>query len=568
MLAELNVRDIALIDRISVSFGRGLNILTGETGTGKSVIIGSCMLALGAKARGDVIRRGAKDGYVELVFEPETPEERERLRGLGIELSDEDPLVISRKISPGHSISRINGETVTVSRLREISRELIDIYGQNEHQSLLSEKEHLRILDDFLIEEIGDIKHETELRYEEYRAALKAAESFDMDESERLREAELCEYEINEIREADIRDGEEEELKKKYKKLSNMRNVMECLGRAAALLGERGCGEALEELRSAARYDEDIRPIFDELSDADSIVGNVVHEIEELMDETELDERSLARTEERLELVRRMEQKYGQDAEAIREYLHRRESRLSMLKDYDENRKKAGQEAERAEKRLLEACRELSERRRAGARRLCSEVESEMKDLNFSSVSFGMDFGEKAPSSDGYDTAVFVVSLNPGEEMKPLMEVASGGELSRTMLAIKTVLAKTDDIPTLIFDEIDTGISGRTAQKVSEKLGIISGSHQVICITHLPQIAAMADCHFAIRKSERDGRNVTTIDELSEEESVHELSRLLSGAELTESVYENAREMKSLAGKIRKERLSEAGNGKDGNTNA
>ena len=551
MLAELNVRDIALIKEISVSFGEGLNILTGETGTGKSVIIGSAMLALGGKTRADLIRKGASEGYVEMVFDVTEPEKRRRLSELGIELSEGDPLVISRKITSQRSISRINGETVTLQRLRAVSSELIDIYGQNEHQSLLSEREHLRILDGFIADEIRELLQETGAAYRAYREALERESSFSMDESERLREAELCEYEINEILEADVRDGEEEELKKRYRKLSGMREVMGSMGRAAELLRRCQTGEAMEEIRSAMHYDEDLKQIYDELSDADGILAGALREMDDYLEGTELDERSLSETEERLELVRRLQQKYGRDAAAIQAYLEKRQERLSMLRDYEESRRLAAEEVKRTRDELLSACQRLSDKRKKGAERLCKLVEKEMRDLNFSDVRFGMDMGRREPGPEGFDTAAFMAALNPGEELKPLAEVASGGELSRTMLAIKTVLAQTDDIPTLIFDEIDTGISGRTAQKVSEKLSLISAGHQVICITHLPQIAAMADDHFAISKSESESRNVTTIERLNHEESVRELARLLSGAELTESVYENAREMKALAEELK-----------------
>ena len=277
----------------------------------------------------------------------------------------------------------------------------------------------------------------------------------------------------------------------------------------------------------------------------------MLREIDGYIDGADIDGRLLAETEERLELVRRMEQKYGGSCERIRAYLKKREERLELLSDYENQKNAAEKEREACRKRLEEACEKLSSKRREGAERLCREVTSELLELNFSDVVFEMDIRKKEPGRDGADIAVFMAALNPGEDPKPLMEAASGGELSRVMLAIKTVLAETDDIATLIFDEIDTGISGRTAQKVSEKLCLISSAHQVICITHLPQIAAMADCHYLISKSEQDGRNVTDIELLQDEESVAELARMLSGAEVTQSVYENAREMKKLAAELK-----------------
>lgn len=556
MLAELNVKDIALIKKASVTFGEGLNILTGETGAGKSVVIGSAMLALGAKARGDMIRKGAEYGYAELIFFIDDQKEKERLAAMGYAPDEDGQLVISRKIMPQRSQSQINGETVTLSRLREVCAGLIDIYGQDEHRSLMSEDEHLRILDGFIADEIQDLRRETAEAYDAYREALRKEQSFDMDESERLREQELCRYEIDEIMAADIKDGEEEELSQRYRKLSNLRSVVEDLSRAAEYLRGPGCAEAMDEIREAARYDTELTHLYEELSDADGIVASVLREIDGYIDDADIDGRLLAETEERLELVRRLEQKYGGSCEKIRAYLKKRQERLELLSDYENNKKAAVKEREACRARLEEACEKLGRKRREGAERFCREVTSELLELNFSDVVFEMDIRKKEPGRDGADIAVFTAALNPGEDPKPLMEAASGGELSRVMLAIKTVLAETDDIATLIFDEIDTGISGRTAQKVSERLCLISSAHQVICITHLPQIAAMADRHYLISKSEQEGRNVTDIELLDEEESVGELARMLSGAEVTQSVYENAREMKKLAGELKKQKRS------------
>ncbi len=547
MLCELNVKDIALIKQASVEFSGGLNILTGETGAGKSVIIGSAMLALGGKQRGDVIRKGAESGHVELIFTVDDAEKERRLSELGVDLDEDKLLIISRRLLPGRSLSRVNGKTVTLKELREIASEFIDIYGQNEHQSLLSEDEHLRILDSYLADEIAKLKAETKKAYETYKAAQRLADSFDLDEAKRLRELELCEYEIEEIEQASVKEGEEEELAVRYKKLSNMRTVMESLSAASRALRESRMDEAMDELHAAARFDEDIEPIYEELSDADEIIVSVLRALDGYMEDAELDERGLSEIEDRLETIRKIGAKYGGSVKEIEAYRAKREERAELLRDYEHRKNKAVNETKEKKKALLDACERLSKKRKQGAKKLCSEIEKELLDLNFSNIIFRMDFQSKEPSADGSDRVMFMAALNVGEEPKPLFEVASGGELSRVMLAIKTVLAETDDIPTLIFDEIDTGISGRTAQKVAEKLNTIARTHQVICITHLPQIAAMADSHYVITKSEDDGRNVTLIERLSEEESIGELARLLSGAEVTESVKENAREMKRLA---------------------
>lgn len=547
MLLELNVRDIALIKEASASFGRGLNILTGETGTGKSVIIGSALLALGAKAKADLIRRGAESAYAELVFEIKDTEKKARLKELGAELEDDGILVISRKLTPQRSLGRINGETVNLGKLRETAELLIDIYGQNEHQSLRDSKKHLELLDAYLHKEAGELLAKTAACFRAYHTAKKNYESFNLNEQERIREADLAAFELDEIDAAAIRDGEEEQLAADYRRLSHAKQVAEALNLADQALDENTVGAALSAVSDALRYDDTLKDIYHQLSDADSILQSAQRDLRDCADSLDLNENTFREVEERLDLIRALEAKYGNSAAEIRAYRERRAEKLAELEDYDNRRQKAKKEADAAKERLLDAAMALREKRKEGAKTLCSRIRTELLDLGFDSVRLELLFTEKAPSENGADEVCFMASLNPGEPEKPLSEAASGGELSRFMLALKTVLAETDDIPTLIFDEIDTGISGRTAQKVSEKLSLIARTHQVICITHLPQIAAMADNHYVIEKAEEDGRNETRIRRLSEEESLEELARLLGGVAITGAVRENAREMKRLA---------------------
>ncbi|MCQ2414865.1 MAG: DNA repair protein RecN [Lachnospiraceae bacterium] len=554
MLLELHVKDIALIREATVEFKNGLNIMTGETGAGKSVIIGSCMLALGGKARPDIVRDGAESAYVELVFSVEK-ESESYFRDLGIDPED-GIIVMSRKIASGRSVSRINGETVSLKTLRDAAARLIDIYGQNEYHTLMDTENHLAILDAFLGSTVAAEKADVKAAYDRYCNAEKVLASFDLDEEKKAREIELAEYEIAEIEEAGLVPGEEEELAAEYKKLNNSRNIIEYMDRAYGALTADAAGEALSMLESAMRYDPELSGIRDELYDAQTILSDALREISSYVSSCDLSEEKLRETEKRLDLIRTLETKYGKTVDDVIGYGKKKEERLGLLRDYDENRKTAEAELAKAREELCGACGRLSEKRKEGALILCAKIRSELLELGFDSVTMELSFTEKEPQENGADRVCFLTALNPGEKAKPLSEVASGGELSRVMLSIKTVLAKTDQIPTLIFDEIDAGISGRTAQKVAEKLAIISTDHQVICITHLPQIAAMADTHYLISKEELDGRNVTGIRELSGEEPVKELSRLLGGAEITESVMENAAEMKALAERKKEEKRS------------
>lgn len=554
MLLELHVKDIALIREATVEFKNGLNIMTGETGAGKSVIIGSCMLALGGKARPDIVRDGAESAYVELVFSVEK-EAEPYFRSLGIDPED-GIIVMSRKMAAGRSVSRINGETVSLKTLRDAAARLIDIYGQNEYHTLMDTENHLTILDAFLGSTVAAEKADVKAAYDRYCNAEKVLASFDLDEEKKAREIELAEYEIAEIEEAGLVPGEEEELAAEYKKLNNSRNIIEYMDRAYGALTADAAGEALSMLESAMRYDPELSGIRDELYDAQTILSDALREISSYVSSCDLSEEKLRETEKRLDLIRTLETKYGKTVDDVIGYGKKKEERLRLLMDYDENRKTAQAQLAKAKEELCGACGRLSEKRKEGAWILCAKIRSELLELGFDSVTMELSFTEKEPQENGSDRVCFLTALNPGEKAKPLSEVASGGELSRVMLSIKTVLAKTDQIPTLIFDEIDAGISGRTAQKVAEKLAIISTDHQVICITHLPQIAAMADTHYLISKEELDGRNVTGIRELSGEEPVKELSRLLGGAEITESVMENAAEMKALAERKKEEKRS------------
>lgn len=548
MLLELHVKNLALIEKADVEFGEGLNILTGETGAGKSIIIGSVTMALGGKAPKGSIRPGADYAYIELVFSVTGEEKRKALRELDVEPTEDGLVIISRKLTSARSISRINDETVTMARLSQITGLLLDIHGQHEHQSLLYKSKHLEILDAYVKAATQPVKQTIADRYRIYRSLEEKLRGFDLDAESRIREADFLRFEIEEIEASALKEGEEEELTSVYRRYSHSRRIAECLGAAYEAVEGEWLARALKEVEQASEYDESLGGVRDQLYDADSILRDAGREMSAYLDSMEMDEETFRKTEERLDLIHNLQAKYGPTVETIFQKLEQKKKRLGELEDYDAHKKRMEQELEECRNGLEKLCTQLTGIRKKASRTLVKKIKQGLVDLNFLDVEFDMEF-EKLDhfTPSGWDGAQFLISTNPGQPMRPLKDVASGGELSRIMLAIKTVLADSDDIPTLIFDEIDTGISGRTAQKVSEKLMLIAKSHQVICITHLPQIAAMADSHFEIAKSASQGRTITTIRLLDRQASVEELARLLGGARITEAVLKNAGEMKELA---------------------
>lgn len=553
MLLELHVKNLALIERADVEFGEGLNILTGETGAGKSIIIGSVSMSLGGKASRDSIRHGADYAYIELVFSVKGEDRLRALRELDTEPTEDGLVIISRKITPSRSISRINDETVTAARLRQITGLLLDIHGQHEHQSLLYKSKHLEILDAYVKAQTQPAKKKMEEEYKNYCILKKRLSSFEMDHDARLREADFLRFEIQEIEEGNIKEGEEEELTARYRRFSHARRIAENLNEAYDSLQADAVTRALRSVEQVTEYDEALQSIRDQLYDAEAILSDAGREISAYISSMEFDEESWRQTEERLDQIHSLQNKYGASVLAIQASLEEKRKRLEELENYDAFREQTEKKLKISTDHLCRLCTDLSEIRKKASVELVKRIRSGLLDLNFLDVEFDMEFETLDHfTPDGWDEVQFLISTNPGQPMRPLKDVASGGELSRIMLAIKTVLADSDEIPTLIFDEIDTGISGRTAQKVSEKLSYIAGSHQVICITHLPQIAAMADIHFEILKSASEGSTATTIERLGREKSIRELARLLGGAQITEAVLKNAHEMKDLADQTKK----------------
>ena len=562
MLQSLHVKNLALIRETEITFGAGLNILTGETGAGKSLLIGSVTLALGEKFEKDMLRRGADSALVELTFSDRSARVREKLLQLELEPEEDGTIIISRRLQAGKSVSRINGEVVTARQVKELAELLIDIHGQHEHQSLLHKKKHMEILDDYCGEELKQAAEEVETAYRECRELRQTMERETMDDETRKRQQALAEFEWQEIEQAKLLPGEDEELERRYRLMTNSKKIMESLAESYRYTDvdfENGAGSAigraLRALRSVTAYDPRLETLEGQLSEIDSLLADYNRELAEYMEDCEFDEEDFAAAEERLNTLNRLKGKYGKTIEEVIACGKERRELLDRLSDYEAGMQKLTEKLSKAEETLRAGCEKLSAIRRKSAAVLSGKLKEALKNLNFLTVEFEIAVRPgQTVTSKGYDDVEFMISTNAGEALKPLGQVASGGELSRVMLAIKTVLAGGDDINTMIFDEIDAGISGRTAWKVSEQMDKAARTTQVLCITHLPQIAAMADRHFIIEKSSTEDDTVTDIRQLDREESLRELARLLGSDTLTEAALSNAEEMRTQAETYKREK--------------
>lgn len=553
MLLHLHVKNLALIRETEIDFTEGLNILTGETGAGKSIIIGSITMALGQKVPKEMLREEDGPTLVELIFESRHPELLEKLEERGIQVEDGE-IVLSRKISGTRSLSRINGETVSTAYMKEIASYLIDIHGQHEHQSLLHKRKHLEILDDYAHEELDPVKQDLLKSYQSCQKLEKELKEVSTDTDARLREQSLLEFEIQEIEDANLKEGEDEQLEQDYRKMTGAKRILEALTLVRALCnGEdrsaaEQTGRACRELAGLSGFDDSLENLKEELQAIDNQLQDFGRELEDYMEGLEFSDQDFYDTEERLNLINHLKAKYGATIAEIMAYQEEKQKRLDILANYDSYLEKLKKSYEEASKACQALCQQAHQIRVEYAKKLTILMKEQLAELNFLDVQFEIAVQETdhlAP--DGFDDVEFLISTNPGEPLKALGKIASGGELSRVMLAIKTVLADQDAIDTVIFDEIDAGISGRTAQKVSEKLSLIGRSRQVICITHLAQLASMADSHYCIEKRAEEGSTQTQIRRLMEDEITEELARILGGAEITDAVRKNAQEMKHLA---------------------
>lgn len=551
MLESLYVKDFAIVDEIRVSFDKGLNIITGETGAGKSVIIGSINLALGTKANKNLIRRGKDFAFVELVFMVDS-EMEEKLTEMDV-FPEEGMVTIARRIGTDKSISRINGETVTLAKAREVSSLLLDIHGQQENHSLLYPKNHLEILDRYCLKDVADFKKKLEVSVKQYRAKLEEMALYQKDKVSAERELDFLSYEVKEIEEANPVSGEEEELEAKVKKYAYSSKILSALNEAEGyLLGRNGVddlvGKSVKLLSKIAEMDEEASGIYAEISDVEALLNDFKTSFSNYAENNVFDEEDYENAEKRLDKIRGIYAKHGGSFSSTMEFYEEAKRSIDRLKHFEEYREGLLKEIDALKSEILDDCESLTKKRKKAAKKFEEEIKKALKDLNFLQVEFEVDFKKTEDfSKKGNDEVSYLISTNPGEPLGSISEIASGGELSRIMLAIKSVMADTDSIPTLIFDEIDTGISGRTAQMVSEKLSYISRNRQIIAITHLAQIAAMADHHFLIEKKTLEGHTSTGIQKLKESEIIFELARILGGAVITENVMTSAKEMKKLA---------------------
>lgn len=555
MLQSLHVKNLALIEETELEFGRGLNILTGETGAGKSLLLGSVNLALGGKFEKEMLRKGADSALVELIFSCEEKKVIQKLQEMDLEQPEDGCIIISRKMQVGKNVCRINGETVTTRQLKELAEVLIDIHGQHEHQSLLHKKNHMNILDSYCKESLEEPALAVSKAYKEFKELEKRLNEEAMDEQAKEREQALAQFECQEIAEAKLQPGEDEELEKRYRRMVNGKRIVEGLAESYRYTGsdaQEGAGNslsrALRALRGVTQYDDNLAQLEQQLSEIENLLADYNRDVSVYMDECEFDAEDFNTVEDRLNTINHLKGKYGNTIEEILRYGEERQAFLHKLLDYDTYVEKLQKDLSEAQVKLKDACEVLSRVRRQNAAVLSDKLKEALIQLNFLTVDFEIAvIPDKQITQKGYDEVEFLISTNPGEDKKSLSQVASGGELSRIMLAIKTVLAGEDDIDTLIFDEIDAGISGKTAWKVSEKLATVAAGHQVVCITHLPQIAAMADMHFVIEKNSSDHNTITDIRHIESEESLKELARLLGSDTLTEAALTNAREMRNQA---------------------
>lgn len=553
LLLNIHVRNMALIQEADIELGPGLTVMSGETGAGKSIIIGSVNAALGGRTSADIIRKGAEYALVELTFQVENEATLDRLRSLEVGELEDGIVLVSRKIMPTRSVVKVNGETVTLANMRKIASLLIDIHGQNEHQSLLYEERHMELLDRFL--SLDDLKAKDELakEYGRLKKLEKRLAALDMDDEEKRSRVSYLEYQVGEIDAAGLKAGEDEELEHRFTRMNNSQRILEGLYEVQGLMSEGSgdtvtshMGRAIRILGAIEGLDSGLGELAGQLREVDSLVNDFSGELSAYVQSMDFDDGEYDRTGQRLDEINTLKAKYGKTIEGILAGRDEKAAELDALRRLDEERDEVSRQVLEARDSVLSLCRRLTDARRAAGDTLAGAVRQSLGELNFLDSRFEVSITPREGfDANGQDRVSFLIATNPGEDLKPLARIASGGEMSRIMLAIKAALAGKDEIQTLIFDEIDTGISGKTASMVARKMHSIADSHQILCITHLPQIAAAADSHFLIRKDVDGGKTVTTIRRLDEAEGIFELARLLGGDTIQEAAVANAREMRA-----------------------
>lgn len=557
MLELLHIENIAIIEAAYIEFAPGFNALTGETGAGKSIVIDSLSAVLGQRTSRELIRTGAEKAFVSAAFSGMAPELTEEL---GIQPEADGTLLLQREIqTDGKNVCRVNGRPVTVGQLRALGARLLNIHGQHDGQQLLDEEQHIVYLDSFGRVEI--LINTYAEKYKHFTDIRRQIGALQMDEAEKARRVDTLQYQIEELRRAKLKSGEEEELTARR---GMLRNAEKFLGAVAgadyALNGDDSGGGALSALRQAQdalggvrHLDDAFGQLYERLGEAYSEVYDIAATVEDKRGELDVSPGELDRVESRMDLLYRLKKKYGATVEDMLDYQARCEAELAQIEDAGDTLARLEQALSRAEKEARQVAQALSDARKAAADRLTSQILAELQQLDMGKIRFAVDFAEKPLDSDGMDTVRFLMSANVGEELRPIHKIASGGELARIMLAMKNVLSEQDHVGTMVFDEVDTGVSGRAAQKVAEKMARISRRKQVLCVTHLPQLAAMADTHFSVEKGERGGRTYTEVRRLDREQRRRELARLTGGSHVSQTMLDGAEELLVQAEKFRAE---------------
>ena len=555
MLELLHIENIAIIEAADIEFAPGFNALTGETGAGKSIVIDSLSAVLGQRTSRELIRTGADKAFVSAAFSGVEPGLTE---ALGIQPEPDGTLLLQREIqTDGKNVCRINGRPVTVSQLRALGTRLLNIHGQHDGQQLLDEEQHIVYLDSFGKTE-ALINAYTE-KYRHFTDIRRQISALQMDEAEKARRVDTLQYQIEELKRAKLKPGEEEELTARRGMLRNAEKFLDAVaGADYALNGNDSGGGALSALRQAQdalggvrHLDDAFGQLYERLGEAYSEVYDIAATVEDKRGELDVSPGELDRVESRMDQLYRLKKKYGATVEDMLEYLRRCTEELAQIEDASDTLARLEYELSGAEKAARQAAIALSDARKASAKRLTEQILSELRQLDMGKIRFAVDFAEKPLDGDGVDTVRFLMSANVGEELRPIHKIASGGELARIMLAMKNVLSEQDHVGTMVFDEVDTGVSGRAAQKVAEKMARISRRKQVLCVTHLPQLAAMADTHFSVEKGERNGRTYTEVRRLDREQRRHELARLTGGSHVSQTMLEGAEELLTEAEKFR-----------------
>lgn len=561
MLQELTIKDFAIIQDLNLSFNRGMTVLTGETGAGKSIIIDAVGLLAGGRGSSEFIRHGATKCVLEALFSLEgNATTYKLLKDYDID-SEEDNVIIQRDIHrSGKNVCRINGRLVTIATLRLIGESIIDIHGQNEHQELMNPERHLNMLDHFGDQKLIQLKKNYQETYADYKKVKKAYDKWQNGEQALAQRLDMLQYQTNEIEMAELLDGEEEELLEEKNLLANYQKIMSALSISYDTLqgdevnGIDLIGNAMTEMSSLEEIDEKYKVLSEAISSSYFQLQEAASDILREMDQTAYDEDRLNEIEKRLESIKQLKRKYGDSITEIKAYYEKIAAELNQIMNRENHLTNMTKELSHLSKELIKRGSELSEKRRVVAKKIEQAIHEQLKELYMEKVVFEVqffkpiqDFASEIAHESGFDEVEFYIATNMGEPLKPLARVASGGELSRMMLAMKTIFSKSQGITSIIFDEVDTGVSGRVAQAIANKIYMVAVHSQVLCITHLPQVAAMADNHLYISKSVENDRTKTHVNSLVSLEKIEEIARMLAGTEITKLTLEHAKELTVLA---------------------